>query len=50
VVQRVGNVVQWSDWQAPDIGDRPPEFDFDAGEYDAEVARIEADPAWRILA
>ncbi|MGW3664646.1 hypothetical protein [Streptomyces sp. NPDC005141] len=43
VVQRIGNVVQWSDWRAPDLETRPPEFDFDASEYDAEVARAGAD-------
>ncbi|MES4886604.1 hypothetical protein [Streptomyces sp. NPDC096012] len=46
VVQRIGDVVHWSDWQVPRVGARPSEFDFDASEYDAEVARAEADP-WR---
>lgn len=44
VVQRVGNVVQWSGWEAPRPEDRP--FDFDADEYDAEVTRAEADHGW----
>jgi hypothetical protein len=43
VVQRVGNVVQWSQWEVPHQEDRPSECDFDADEYDAEVARAEAD-------
>jgi hypothetical protein len=47
VVQRIGNVVQWSDWQVPHLEARPLEFDFDASEYDAEVARAEADSWWR---
>ncbi|MGW7528927.1 hypothetical protein [Streptomyces sp. NPDC054783] len=50
VVQRMGNVVQWSGWQLPRLGGRLLEFDFDAGEYDAEVARAEADSGWRFLA
>ncbi|WP_235457061.1 hypothetical protein [Streptomyces olivochromogenes] len=50
VVQRMGNVVQWSGWQVPHGDGRLPEFDFDANEYDAEVARAGADPGWRILA
>ncbi|WP_406376354.1 hypothetical protein OG788_43235 [Streptomyces sp. NBC_00647] len=49
VVQRTANVVQWSDWQVPDSGARPLEFDFDASEYDAEVARAGAD-FWRRFA
>ncbi|MFF7597914.1 hypothetical protein [Streptomyces mirabilis] len=50
VVQRTGNVVQWSDWQVPRLEVRPLEFDFDASEYDAEVARAEADFGWRFSA
>ncbi|SEG80684.1 hypothetical protein SAMN05216223_11279 [Actinacidiphila yanglinensis] len=50
VVQRVGNVVQWSGWEGPRPEDRPVEFDFGAEEYDAEVARAEADHGWRFPA
>ncbi|MFE1312427.1 hypothetical protein [Streptomyces sp. NPDC058755] len=50
VVQRTGNVVQWSGWQVPHRAGRLLEFDFDADEYNAEVARAEADPGWRLLA
>ncbi|WP_407109553.1 hypothetical protein ACE1N8_00050 [Streptomyces sp. DSM 116494] len=51
VVQRFGEIVQWSDWEVPWSGHTsapypPPELHFDAGQYDAEVARAEAD-AWR---
>ncbi|WCN03546.1 hypothetical protein [Streptomyces sp. M92] len=42
-VQRHGGIVEWSDWQVPDGGVRPPAFHFDAGQYDAEVARVSAD-------
>lgn len=38
-VQRLGGVVQWSGWDVPAGGTRPPEFHFDADEYDAELAR-----------
>ncbi|MFD8390873.1 hypothetical protein ACFV2N_17105 [Streptomyces sp. NPDC059680] len=50
VVQRMGNVVQWSGWQLPHLGGRLLEFDFDAGDYDAEVDRAEADFGWRYVA
>lgn len=50
VVQRMGNVVQWSGWQVPHGEGRLLEFDFDANEYDAEVARTEADSGWRFMA
>lgn len=46
VMQRVGNVVRWSGWEVPHEQDRPLEFDFDADEYDAEMARAEEDPGW----
>ncbi|MEU5539829.1 hypothetical protein [Streptomyces sp. NPDC020362] len=49
-MQQVGNVVQWSGWQVPRGEGRLLEFDFDANEYDAEVARAEADPGRRFLA
>ncbi|MFI8455195.1 hypothetical protein [Kitasatospora sp. NPDC085464] len=45
-VQRFGNVVRWSAWEVPDQQSRPPEFDFEAEQYDAEVARAAADPWW----
>jgi hypothetical protein len=35
--------VRWSGWEVPNQRDRPLEFDFDADEYDAEVARAEKD-------
>ncbi|OIJ95727.1 hypothetical protein BIV25_19955 [Streptomyces sp. MUSC 14] len=44
VVQRFGDTVQWSDWEVPHAPASPlPKFHFDAGQYDAEVARAEAD-------
>jgi hypothetical protein len=42
VVERVGNVVQWTDWEIPflpHLGPRPPSFDFVADEYGAVLAR-----------
>ncbi|MDX2917770.1 MULTISPECIES: hypothetical protein [Streptomyces] len=44
IVQRFGGIVQWSDWQVPDGESAPPEFHFDAGQYDAEPARVDAEP------
>ncbi|MFC8625833.1 hypothetical protein [Streptomyces anulatus] len=41
VVQRLGGIVQWSDWEVPYEEDAPPEFRFDAEQYDAELARTE---------
>ncbi|MER5402401.1 hypothetical protein [Streptomyces sp. NPDC002599] len=48
VVQRFGEIVQWSDWEVPWAAHTPtprplPEFHFDASQYDAEVARAESD-------
>lgn len=48
VVQRFGEIVQWSDWEVPcEAGapiPRPPaELHFDASHYDAEMVRAEAD-------
>ncbi|MEV1091572.1 hypothetical protein [Streptomyces microflavus] len=40
VVQRFGGVVQWSDWQVPKRESAPPEFHFEGGAYDAELARV----------
>ncbi|MEU1191292.1 hypothetical protein [Streptomyces sp. NPDC005859] len=53
VVQRIGDIVQWSDWEvpaapAPAPASPPPEFRFDAGQYDAEVARAESDRWWQV--
>lgn len=53
VVQRFGEIVQWSDWEVPWKGHSampypPPELHFDANQYDAEVARAEADCWWRV--
>ncbi|MER6420149.1 hypothetical protein [Streptomyces sp. NPDC001137] len=51
VVQRFKDVVQWSDWEVPQAPASPPtEFHFDAGQYDAEVARAEADRWWQVHA
>jgi hypothetical protein len=46
VVQRIGGIVQWSDWQAPSAGTRPPEFHFDAEQYDSELTCARADRSW----
>ncbi|OIJ92288.1 hypothetical protein [Streptomyces monashensis] len=49
VVQRFGDIVQWSDWEVPHAPAFPPaECYFDAGQYDAEVARAEADRRWQV--
>ncbi|MFF2064713.1 hypothetical protein ACFVWZ_23365 [Streptomyces sp. NPDC058200] len=48
VVQRIGDIVQWSDWRVPSLEDPPLEFHFEACQYDAELARVEADRWWRI--
>ncbi|MEU9041738.1 MULTISPECIES: hypothetical protein [unclassified Kitasatospora] len=45
-VQRFGSVIRWSDWEVPYLEARPPEFDFEAEQYDAELARAAADPWW----
>ncbi|MFJ3639473.1 hypothetical protein ACIPRD_06960 [Streptomyces sp. NPDC090108] len=53
VVQRFGEIVQWSDWTMPGalpLAPDPyplPEFHFEAGQYDAELARAEADRSWQ---
>ncbi|MGW3580533.1 hypothetical protein ACWDM8_04325 [Streptomyces rubiginosohelvolus] len=41
VVQRFGGIVQWSDWQVPYAESAPPEFHFDADQYDAELDRVD---------
>jgi hypothetical protein len=46
VVQRIDGVVQWSGWEVPSTGTRPVEFHFDADQYDAELARAQADRSW----
>ncbi|WP_217139883.1 hypothetical protein [Streptomyces sp. AC627_RSS907] len=38
-VQRHGRIVEWSDWQVPVDGTRPPTFHFAADQYDAELTR-----------
>ncbi|MCP9987150.1 hypothetical protein LUX01_11075 [Streptomyces sudanensis] len=53
IVQRFGEIVQWSDWEVPWEGPGampypPPELYFDAGQYDAEVARAESDRWWQV--
>ncbi|MDO0914809.1 hypothetical protein QQM39_29460 [Streptomyces sp. DT2A-34] len=47
VVQRVGDTVQWTDWQVPHLAAAPPEFRFEARRYDAELARVEGDQGGR---
>ncbi|MFF0435162.1 hypothetical protein ACFYU9_23365 [Streptomyces sp. NPDC004327] len=53
VVQRFGEIVQWSDWEVPwaahtPVPYPPPELHFEASQYDAEVARAEADRWWQV--
>ncbi|MEU9165691.1 hypothetical protein AB0D29_36130 [Streptomyces sp. NPDC048424] len=54
VVQRFGEIVQWSDWEVPRPSPLAPdpyppaELHFDASRYDAEVARAEADRWWQM--
>lgn len=53
VVQRFGEIVQWSDWEVPWAAHTPalyppPKLHFDASQYDAEVARAEADRWWQV--
>ncbi|MEU6548681.1 hypothetical protein ABZ915_00120 [Streptomyces sp. NPDC046915] len=49
VVQRLGDIVQWSDWEVPYApAALPPEFHFDAGQYDAELDHVEADRWWQV--
>lgn len=53
VVQRLGGIVQWSDWEVPWAGPAsmpspPPDLHFDAHRYDAEVARAESDRWWQV--
>ncbi|MGA4980064.1 hypothetical protein [Streptomyces cinereoruber] len=53
VVQRFGEIVQWSDWEVPwaahtEMPYPPPELHFDANQYDAEVTRAEADRWWQV--
>ncbi|MET8629358.1 hypothetical protein ABZW30_37445 [Kitasatospora sp. NPDC004669] len=47
MVQRIGDIVMWSDRELPADATRPLEFTFEAEQYGAELARIEADPWWR---
>lgn len=53
VVQRFEEIVQWSDWDVPWAAHTPrpyppPELHFDASQYNAEVARAEADRWWQV--
>ncbi|WP_406737223.1 hypothetical protein OG365_01445 [Streptomyces sp. NBC_00853] len=54
IVQRFGEIVQWSDWEVPwesppaPAPYPPPEFHFDASQCDAEVARAEAAGWWQV--
>ncbi len=43
---REGPVVVWKNWRTSKPGDPSPELRFDAVEYDAEIARAEADFSW----
>jgi hypothetical protein len=45
---RHGGIVEWSDWQVPGDEVPPPVFHFEAGQYDAEVARASADRSRRV--
>ncbi|MFG2596069.1 hypothetical protein [Streptomyces sp. NPDC048462] len=52
-VQRFGEIVKWSDWVVPRAAHTgepspPPEFHFDARQYDTEVARAEAARWWQV--
>ncbi|WP_327075542.1 hypothetical protein OG196_43205 (plasmid) [Kitasatospora purpeofusca] len=53
VVRRLGEIVQWSDWEMPqesplDPDPCPlPELHFEAIQYNAELARAEADRSWQ---
>ncbi|MFE1801294.1 hypothetical protein ACFW9L_34765 [Streptomyces sp. NPDC059517] len=47
-VQRLGGLVEWSDWQVPVDKERPPTFYFDAERYDAELTRSLTDRQWQI--
>ncbi|MDQ0847037.1 hypothetical protein [Streptomyces sp. V1I6] len=47
-VQRLGDIVDWSGWEVPYREVAPPAFHFDAGRYDAELARAAVDPAWGV--
>ncbi|MFD5461922.1 hypothetical protein ACFWIQ_03710 [Kitasatospora sp. NPDC127059] len=47
VVQRIGEVVLWTDWELPVGATRPLEYAFEAARYEAELDRAEADPRWR---
>ena len=42
-ILRQGSEVVWRDWRSSRRGDPPPEFRFDAAEYDREVTRAEQD-------
>ncbi|MGW4697042.1 hypothetical protein ACWEO1_32205 [Kitasatospora cineracea] len=48
VVRRHGALVVWSDWETPADEPAPPDFHFDARQYDAELARATADRWWDV--
>ncbi|MHC3391084.1 hypothetical protein ACLQ2E_16745 [Streptomyces lavendulocolor] len=53
IIQRFGEIVQWSAWELPGAAYTPvpyplPDLHFDASQYDAEVARAEADRWWQV--
>ncbi|GAA2835520.1 hypothetical protein GCM10010441_69960 [Kitasatospora paracochleata] len=43
VVQRIGGIVEWSEWQVPYEAAPLPWFHLDADRYDAVVRRVEAE-------
>ncbi|HEX8869127.1 MAG TPA: hypothetical protein VF821_25935, partial [Lentzea sp.] len=45
-IVREGSEVVWRNWRWRLLPELPGEFRFDAAEYDAEVARAEADHGW----
>lgn len=54
-LQRFGEIVQWSGWKVPRTAHTampysppPRELHFEASQYDAEVARAEADRWWQV--
>ncbi|WHM40891.1 hypothetical protein [Streptomyces sp. BPTC-684] len=47
-VQRTGGLVCWTGWETPRDESAPRDFYFEATQYDAELARAEADRSWRM--
>ncbi|MFJ1751707.1 hypothetical protein [Kitasatospora sp. NPDC088134] len=42
LVRRHPALVEWTDWELPLLGERLPDLHFEAGPYDAELARAAA--------